>query len=165
MATKEQLADPYLDRRLSAERRIREKLKRPANVKFVDTPLNEVVDHFAKELNDTVLIDEKALSEVGIGVDTPITANWRDVPVRDSLRWMLRQLGLTYQIGDEALLITTAEEAECRVKLKLHSGRGVVFEYAVPKQPDFFLDRLAQWLAAWAVWLAACLARLAAWAA
>jgi len=138
MAARDQLLNPYLDRRLAAERRIREKLKRPIDVKFINTPLKEVVDYFAKELNDTVLVDEKALADVGIDIHTSITADWRDVPARDSLRWILHDFGLTYRTGDEALLITTPEAAENTSELRLHSGRGIVFEYAVPANQDNF---------------------------
>ena len=126
------LLDPYFDREAVAEKRIRAKLKRPMSVDFAEKPLEDVARQFAKSLGDTVMIDQKSLDDVGIAMDTPITARFNDVPAEESLRWMLRDIDLTYIIRHEALIILTREEAESQTQLRLHSGRGVVYEYAVP---------------------------------
>ncbi|MEN6452220.1 MAG: hypothetical protein ABFC96_17150, partial [Thermoguttaceae bacterium] len=128
----EMLVDPYLDRRLAAEERIRDKLKRPIDVDFRDTPLTSVVDQLAKQMDDTVLIDHKALGEASIELDAKLTGRWHGVPASESLRWLLGNLGLTYVVADEALVITTPEEADTHLATRLHSGRGIVYEYATP---------------------------------
>ena len=127
-----QLANPYLDHELAAEARIRAKLERPISVDFRGTPLRKVIDRVAGLLDDAVLVDERALNEVGLDTDVPVTAAWRDVPAKELLRWMLRDVGLTYVVENEALVITTPEEAENHLEPRLHSGRGVLYEYAVP---------------------------------
>ncbi len=127
-----QLANPYLDRELAAEARIRAKLERPVSLDLRRTPLREAVDRVAKLLDDTVLVDERALGEVGIEADRPVTAAGRDVPAKELLRWMLRDVGLTYVVEHEALVITTPEEADNHIVPKLHSGRGLLYEYELP---------------------------------
>lgn len=126
------LADPYLDRQLAAERRIQSKLARPVSVVLNKMPLNDAIQHFATLLDDTVVLDDKALSDVGIALNTPVNLSLRDLPVKESLRWMLRSLDLTYLVDGDALVITTPEEAETREKTRLHSCRGVIYESAMP---------------------------------
>ena len=132
VADRSLLFDPYLDRRSAAESRIRAKLQQPIDVEFDETPLAEVVEKLGEILDGPILVDEKALEDAGLGFDTPVTARWRGVPVKESLRWMLRDLDMTYIVRDGALVITTPEKAEERLETRLHSGRGVVYEYAAP---------------------------------
>ena len=125
------LANPYLDRNQAAEARIRTKLDRPISVEFEETPLTQVVEHLAGVLNDTVIIDRQALEDVSLPMTCPITAHWKDVPARQTLAWILEQEDLDYYINDEALVITTPEEKEMHMKVRLHSARGIVFQYPV----------------------------------
>ena len=60
-----------------------------------------------------IQIDHKALEEVGIGTDTPVTRNLKGITLRGLLRLMLKEMDLTYVVRDEVLLITTPEECEC----------------------------------------------------
>ena len=126
------LADPYMDCEEAARARICAKLQRPTSMTFREKPLREVVDEFAKALDDTVLVDGRALEDAGIGLDVPVTAAWRDVPIRESLRWILRDAELTYVVRNEALIITTPDQAEGQPEVRLHSARGVLYEYPVP---------------------------------
>jgi hypothetical protein len=62
--------------------------------------------------NFTVLIDRRALDDVGLGSDTPVTFDVSDMSLGAALTLMLKQLDLTYVVRYEALHITTPEEAE-----------------------------------------------------
>ena len=62
--------------------------------------------------NFTVLIDRRALDDVGLGSDTPVTFDVSDMTLGAALTLMLKQLDLTYVVRYEALHITTPEEAE-----------------------------------------------------
>ena len=57
-----------------------------------------------------------------------VSAQWRDVPLEHSLSWILLPYGLTYIIQGGAVVITTPDEANNQLKIRLHSGRGIVFE-------------------------------------
>ncbi len=126
------MVDPFHDRAEAARHRIAKALKRPISVSFEKCPLHEVVAELARQLDDALVVDRRALDDVGIGTEAPVTANYRDVPAREALRWILQEVDLTYVFRDEALVITTPEEAELYLELRLHSGRGVVYEYPAP---------------------------------
>jgi len=59
-----------------------------------------------------IQLDQRALDDVGIPADTPITRSLRGISLRSALQLLLRDLDLTHLIRDEVLLITTEEEAE-----------------------------------------------------
>jgi hypothetical protein len=139
----ESLANPYLDRDQMAEARIWAKLDKPISVHFQRTPLTEVVDHLAQVLDDTVLIDQRALDDLAIPISLPVSARWKDVPARQVLEWILEQPELDYYVAEEALVITSPEEKEERLETRLHSGRGIVFEFAVP---DWQIEMAQQWM-------------------
>ncbi len=136
-----QLVLPYFDVELAAYHRIRQKLRQPVTAKYREVPLGTVVSEVARTLGDNVAIDEKALADAGIKLESPVTASWSGVPLGESLRWILKPLGLTYCVRDEALVITTPEEAEQMLRVRLHSGRGLLYE---PKP-----EALARWNARW----------------
>jgi hypothetical protein len=95
-----------------AEERIEDELMSITELAFIQTPLRDVVDSLSYYHKIQILIDAKALDDVGIPVDVPITVSVRGVSLRLALKLMLGELDLTYTIKGEALLITTPEEAE-----------------------------------------------------
>ena len=146
----ESLSNPYLDCDEAAKERIESKLDRPISVDFEKTALDMAMAHLAQELDDTVLIDHIALEDVALDPETPVTAHWKDVPARQALRWLLDQLDLDYYVAGEALVVTTPEERELHLDTRLHSGRGILFEYEVPKgqhspPPWYLYDRYGRW--------------------
>ena len=86
---------------------------------FIETPLSDVIDNLKERHHIEIQLDNKALGDVGIGSDTPITRNLKGVSLRSALRLLLHELNLTYVILDEVLLITTPEEAESRLTTKV----------------------------------------------
>lgn len=145
----ESLSNPYLDCDEAAKRRIESKLDRPISVDFEKTPLDQAMAHLAQELDDTVLIDHEGLDDVALDPRSPVTAHWKNVPARQALRWLLDQLDLDYYVAGEALVVTTPEERELHLETRLHSGRGIVFEYEVPKgqssPPPWYRDHYYGW--------------------
>lgn len=87
-------------------------LEEKAQLDFVETPLADVVAFFEYAHRVEIEVDRKALDEVGIGVDTPITKALKGVTLRSALNLVLRDLDLTWTINDEVLLITTRDAAE-----------------------------------------------------
>ena len=92
--------------------RIQDALNDDTRLEFIETPLEDVVA-FLKDLHGIELqIDSRALEDVGIADDTPVTRDLKGITLRSALRLMLKELDLTYVLRDEVLLITTPEEAE-----------------------------------------------------
>ena len=62
------------------------------------------------------------LEELGINTDETVTVNLHNISLRSALRLMLKDLQLTYIIQDEVLMITTPEEAEANLVVKVYPG-------------------------------------------
>jgi hypothetical protein len=93
---------------------------------FADTPLAEVVEQLQQEYEIPIHIDAKALDEIGVGTDEPVTLNLQGISLRSALRLMLKQHQMTYIIDDEVLLITTPEESDSRIKVCVYDVRDLV---------------------------------------
>ncbi|HOP77833.1 MAG TPA: hypothetical protein PLD05_10090, partial [Thermogutta sp.] len=102
------------------ERKILSELKKPTELDFVDTPLSEVVNYLKDRHQIEIQLDQKALQDVGVDTNTPITKSLRGISLRSALRLLLRELDLTYVIKDEVLLITTPEQAGNDLVLKVY---------------------------------------------
>jgi len=107
-----------LAQRGSMEKKIDDALKSPTKIEFTETPLQTAVDYLKDYHSIDIQINTRALEEVGIATDTPITKNLEGVSLRAALRLILRELDLTYVIEDGLLLITTPEEAETKLIAK-----------------------------------------------
>jgi len=115
-----------------AEQRIREELENPTTLEFVDEPLSGVM-LYLRDLHDIqIVVDERALDQLGLSSDTPITVNLRDISLRSALRLMLRELDLTYLVQDEVLLITTIDDAADRLTTKVYPVADLVIPITLP---------------------------------
>lgn len=114
-----------------AELRISEALQGPltsVGLDFTETPLGEVVEFLRDEYGIEIQLDKSALEEFSIEEDEPITVNLRNVSLRSALRLMLKDLELTYIIAEEVLLITTQEEADTRLSVKVYPVGDLVID-------------------------------------
>ncbi len=89
-------------------------------VEFVETPLCEAIEVLKERHNIEIHIDRKALDDVGVSTDEPITLKLKGISLRAALRLMLRELALTFMIQDEVLLITTPEQAETQLSTRIY---------------------------------------------
>ena len=105
---------------------IEEELAKPATLEFKETPLSDVIDYLKEQCKIEVCLDLRALTDVGIGGDTPITINLHALPLRSALNLMLRQLNLTWTVRDDVLLITTPEEDESTMTTKVYDVADLV---------------------------------------
>lgn len=95
--------------KLPSEPKLAAKLDEASQGEFVETPLQDVIDFFKEYHGIEMQIDRRALDDVGIGSDVPVTKDLRGVSLRTALRLILRDLDLTYTSMDGVLLITTPE--------------------------------------------------------
>ena len=107
----------HLAERGSNEEKIIEQLDRPTELEFFEQPLIDVIDYL-KELHEIeIQLDTRALEEVGVDSQTPITKNLTGISLRSAFNLMLKDYDLKYVIDDEVLLITTRDEAETPERL------------------------------------------------
>jgi len=108
---KERAKKPKSPRR-EAEEAIRRALAQPVSIDFEETPLEDVAAFLQESRRIPVLLDFRALEDVGIRPDAPVSLRVSDISLRSALRLMLRQLDLTCVVRNEVLMISTPEEAE-----------------------------------------------------
>jgi hypothetical protein len=113
---------------------------------FIDTPLEEVVELLQTDYRIPVQLDTPALDEMGLGPEEPITTNLHNISLRSALRLMLKQLGLTYLIRDEVLMITTPEEAEAALLTCVYDATSLV-DGTSEKSFDALIDTIVSCIA------------------
>lgn len=112
--------------RPAAETLIRQALAKPLELKYDKLPLGKVAENLQKKLGVPVQLDVKPLADDGIKVNTPVTFASSHVSAKATLESMLRELELTSVIRDEVLLITTPEEADNFVEVRVYEVSDLV---------------------------------------
>jgi hypothetical protein len=79
---------------------------------FVEMPLSDIAAYLQELHKINVVLDKKALEDIGVGTDTQITKSLSNVTLRSALKLLLRDLNLTWAIRDEVLMITSREQAD-----------------------------------------------------
>ena len=121
----------------SKEREIYESLDKPvSNWDFNESPLRDVQRSIEDQFRIPVEIDARALEELGLDLDTPVTQSLSGVSLRSALKRMLGPIDLAYIIKDEVLLITTKEKAEENLVVKVYP----VADLVLPVDPGSGLN-------------------------
>ena len=81
------------------------------DVNFQEAPLRDVIDALASKAQIPIILDEKALTESGIGTDTPVSIEAKQISFKAALKIFLGNLDLMFLVRDEVLQITTPDFA------------------------------------------------------
>ncbi|TWU59466.1 ECF RNA polymerase sigma factor SigR [Rubripirellula tenax] len=119
--------DQWVNVDTEAEKKISEILNTKAEAEFIDLPMDEAVATLSEQHQVPILIDRRALEEIGITADQPVTLTLGNVKLRTLLRLMLRDLDLTYQVNGETLSVTTQEAAESNLVSRIYWLEGTGF--------------------------------------
>ena len=131
-----EMYDKVSFRSMSAgELRIRRELDAKTECEFIEVPLQDVVDTLKDLHAIPIEFDLRALDEVGIPADCPITGKLKGVSLRTALTLMLRDLTLAFVVLDDVLLITTPEEADAMLETHV---------YSLHRLPGFDSDTVAR---------------------
>lgn len=95
-----------------AEQKILAALASQSGVNFVDQPLADVVEFLKEKHHIEIQLDAKALTDEGIGSDTPVTRTIEGISLESLLKLMLDEMDMTFVPKHEVLLITSKTEAE-----------------------------------------------------
>ncbi len=104
----------------AATMRIRAALDHPTTQTYVETPLQDALQQLSRTHDIPIVVDRRALEELGLSADEPISLSLMNVSLRSFLRLMLRPLDLTYVIKDEVMQITTVEAAEQNLVVEMY---------------------------------------------
>jgi len=101
----------------AAEGRVLAALGRPTSLEVVEMPLKDIVLHLVEKHGCPLILMADKLEEASVSLDTPITKSFKDISLQSLLRLMLKDLELTYVIREEAIVITTPEDAESHERM------------------------------------------------
>lgn len=110
------------------EKQIVEKLNAPITIEFIANPLSDVADFLSEQLAIPVLLDQKALKEIGVSPDEEIELVISNVSCRSALNLLLREHDLTYVIRDETLQITSVDVADSLLETRVYDVNMVARE-------------------------------------
>ena len=100
-----------LGRPTEKEKMIQRRLSVPVSVSFDGAPLKSVINELRDINGINIDIDDPALQEAGISLESPITIKLDGVSLKSALNLILHKVHLTHVIKDEVLLITTENQA------------------------------------------------------
>ncbi|WP_165233015.1 hypothetical protein [Aquisphaera insulae] len=108
-------------------KQILEKLNQPVPMNFPnETPLEEVLQYLKQATqgpNDSgipIYVDPLGLQEADRTLTSPVSLNLEGVPLKSTLRLMLKQLGLTYTVKDGYLMITSATSEDQQTEIRVY---------------------------------------------
>jgi len=115
-----------------SEARIAAALTERTELDFTDQPLSDVIEYLKDKHEIEIQFDSKALTDTGVGSDTPVTRNIRGITLRSALRLLLGELDMTYVIRHEVLLITSKTEAENILSTRVYPVGDLVIRVQSP---------------------------------
>ncbi|MEL6108841.1 MAG: sigma-70 family RNA polymerase sigma factor [Planctomycetota bacterium] len=90
-----------------------------------ETPLHDAVKHLSKIIDSTIVIDQRALEEVGLSRDTPVSIEMTDISARSLFNLMMKDLDLTVTISNDVVTITTRESADASLLNRIYWLEGI----------------------------------------
>lgn len=93
------------------EKRILESLNKPISVNWNGKMLEEALQELSTAMDQNLFLDKKALSDLGIDLQKPVTLQANAVSTRIVLRQLLAAQGLTYIVKDESIQVTDVQKA------------------------------------------------------
>ena len=120
--TKPESAKP----RTSEPSRAADVLSRQLDLEFKETPLKDVASSLSDRTGTTFFVRARALNDAGINLDAPVTGSFRHMKLGAVLDLLLSELDLTYVDADEAVLITTPDDAESRLVARVYDCRDLM---------------------------------------
>jgi RNA polymerase sigma factor (sigma-70 family) len=100
-----------------AANRLLATLEEATELTFEQVPLNDAVAAISEVHEIPILIDFRALDDIGLTTDLPVTVKTTGLSLRDTLELMLGENDLTISLRNNILMITTNEEAETEYRM------------------------------------------------
>lgn len=122
----DQPAERRMPLKSDAEAKIHLALARQLPLEFDETPLKDVAWFLQHTLSVPVVLNAKTLNDAGINIDAPVRAKLPSGQASWQLRFLLEQLDLTYIVRDEVVQITTLDDAESQLDMRLFNVRALL---------------------------------------
>jgi len=112
--------------RPAGQSELQEKLNQRIDLDIVEMPLKDVCLHLNEKAGIQIYLQLKKLEEASVSADCPITKSFKQVRLNTILELMLKDLELTYIEKDGLLLITTPEDAESSMEIRVYDCRDLL---------------------------------------
>jgi hypothetical protein len=112
---------------------LEEKLNQVTSLDPVETPLTDLVTIIRDMHQLPIMLKTKTLDEAGVSIDTPITKRVANMRLRTALDLILEELELTYVVLEEVVVITTPEDAQSRMEIRVYDCRDLLSARAAGK--------------------------------
>ncbi len=107
------------------------------NLDFEDVPLRDVVTYLTEQTGITIHLSVKKLEEASVSVDSPVRSHFRNVRLSTFLDLMLKDYELAYVEKDDLIVITTPEDAESNLLIRVYDCRDLLAMQAPPGADKF----------------------------
>jgi type II secretory pathway component GspD/PulD (secretin) len=97
------------------EKAIEYRLRQPISLNFKNVPLEQAINDLTVQSGIQVVADKKAFQDARINLDSLLTFSVENISMKSALNLMLRELGLSYTIEHQVLLITTPDRTSGRL--------------------------------------------------
>ncbi len=94
------------------EKAIMRALNQVVSPNFKNAKLDDVIEYLQTTTGQTIIVDREGLKDVDASYDSPVTLSLRGITVRTALRKILADLGMTYVVKDEAIMVTSVQRAQ-----------------------------------------------------
>lgn len=106
-------------------------LQETTSCDFTAMPLAEVAQSLAQQHHIPILLHARKLEEASVLPRSPITKSLHNISLKSALNLILKDLDLTFVITDDAILITTQEDAESRLTVMAYDVDDLLWKDAV----------------------------------
>ncbi|MEQ8790688.1 MAG: permease prefix domain 1-containing protein [Pirellulaceae bacterium] len=113
-----------------------EKLKKPIDVDLIETPLSDALSFTVGAAEVQFYLDQRALDDIGLTADAPVSLSLRSISGEMALDLILKQLDLTYVLRSGIVMVTTPEEAEYQMTVRVYKLKDLRTEMEIAKQSD-----------------------------
>ncbi len=131
---------PATDEERNAD--VRANLARRTDAAFIETPFSQVLDFLSDAVDVPFHIKTRALADVGLSPDEPVTSNFKDVTVATALELILDDLQLEFAIDRGLVIISTPEDMQAKLVVRAYR-----LPTLLPDLPTEQIDRQAGRLA------------------
>jgi hypothetical protein len=125
-----------------SEPTLQQKLNKRIDINVVEVPIKDVMQFLQDTTGIQFVLKQKKLEEAGVSADSPVTRSLKRVRVSTLLDLILSDFELAYVEKDDLLEITTPEDAESRLEIRVYDCRDLLAMEAAPGA-DKFLPRAA----------------------
>ncbi|QDT99494.1 hypothetical protein V144x_50050 [Gimesia aquarii] len=87
---------------------------------FPNVPLSEVLQFFQAQHGINIYLDAQALEQEGLTADEPINVSLNGISLKSALNIVLNPLGLDYVFDNEVLKVTSQEEANQTLIVRIY---------------------------------------------